>query len=261
LVLALVLRAGDGGYSIWIEVFCFVLVIGMVIISYVPLFINWNEMEDHTLAIVFQIFATIVNLQFGYLFFSLLYIGVIDVMRQRKMLKILHCMIRSTDLMMQTNMTVFTVGSELTSKCHDVSAARVNAILSITDQHEFSLVSDSTASIIDRPSSVVTVIHPSSIRRVTSVDEEDGTNQQGETGGRSESRYEEEEAKYPPGKSDLSSSNVNDAAVESEFAYADDDNHGRDSLVLGETIAREAAFAITPRIQFNYPENVVAWYD
>jgi hypothetical protein len=38
---------------------------------------------------------------------------------------------------------------------------------------------------------------------------------------------------------------------------SEEDN--RESIVLGERIAQESSFAITPRISFNYPENVLAW--
>ncbi len=63
----------------------------------------------------FFISSTIVNFFFGAIVYFLLYVAIVDVIRQFTMVSQLHCMLRLTDLMMHAELSLGVAG--VTDKC------------------------------------------------------------------------------------------------------------------------------------------------
>ncbi len=240
--MALILRAAaKDSHPFYINFFLTAIVGLIIAISFVPLVSNWSSINSKAIAVIFQITSVIINAQFGYVFFSLLYLAIIDIKRQKRMVEMLHCMIRSTDLMMQNDLSVLPPHLIVSDYCRQVSDARLNAILSITDEHEY--VGSSPAGTV--------------LSKIKEGDEEEEDDEEvediavvGHSG-----RIDEETKEFTPKRRSL---------AQNEFELLNDEGDGEEvtdrmSVVLGENIAREAAFALTPRVTFRYAENVIGW--
>jgi hypothetical protein len=258
IVMALILRAAgrDAHIPSYINVFLFIIVWGIVAISFIPFVIFWGEIDQPIAAVFFQVTSTIINVQFGYVFFSILYIAIIDVKRQLRMVQMLHCMIRSTDLMMESNLSLLPLSEDSAHRCREVVDARVNAILSITDNHEWKYL---------EPTEAIAMSFPATTEEENQ--EEVGNNNNSkkcffspdQRADINNYNVSQEEMKDIADNDENNNNNNNNNQVNSYNEFDLQEQEDRDSEVLGENIARASSYAVTPRVSFNYPENVIAW--
>ena len=253
IVQALVLRSmKNDTHPFYARGFLYFIVSLIVAMSYIPLCYYWDQINQKAVAVVFQIASTIINFQFGYVFFALLFLAIVDVKRQKRMAEHLHCMIRSTDLTMESTLSILPVFTNVTQHCRDVAAARSDAVLSITDVHEFVyLTPEEAAALLQQPEDDRDDDEEQPQEQRTAVVAAGGRRR-----GQGRERSPCEELKDFPAQAERAEK-PSVAVPQNEFELQDEVD--RESEILGENIAKALDYAVIPRISFNYAENVIAW--
>lgn len=105
-----------------------VFIVMMIVVLYIPVFRFPTQVQNPYVVALFLLSASQVFWVYGRVFFFFLFVAIVDVARFRKMTKILHCMIRLTDLMMHTTLSL---GNTTVNVCSEkVAKRRLDAILS-----------------------------------------------------------------------------------------------------------------------------------
>lgn len=127
---AAIIRRSNGSVEVayYIQLLLNVLIVVMIIVLYVPVFMQPLQVQQKMLVATYLMAATQVFWVYGRIFFFFLFVAIVDVSRFNKMVSILHCMIRLTDLMMHNNLTI---GSSVVDTCSEkLAKRRADAILS-----------------------------------------------------------------------------------------------------------------------------------
>lgn len=203
--------------------------------------LNNNHVDNWYLMATFYITSTLLNWRFGFLVYILLYIAIVDVVRQHHMVSQLHCMLRLTDLMMHAELSL---GVERTTqKSYDSAKSRLDAIMYIQEYNNREI---NLSRARERKSSLGAAYI------------EGGTYSNGHGDVKSpfavnspDYMQDLENQKYKLGDEDLEGGN--------EDENVEDDKYARRCSIIGEQIARDTYFAVTPRLNLAHPQNIIGW--
>lgn len=228
-----------------------VIVLAIILIAFVPVMVSCRRLRSPALAAVFLWTCAYVTWVYGKVFFQLLYIATFDAVRQHKMVGMLHCMIRLTELSMHANLTM---AAQVTNCSQDYAQDRITAILSMHDvkpivcNHSKAVAEEQmhapdanecrafyTSSAAGSRSSTSTMSTTRRLPVLEGVAEEDGL------------------FKVNP-MEETRSQDTSDMQVGLELRTSE-----RFSSALGERYVDESSCARIPRITFEFPQNVLAW--
>lgn len=100
----------------------------IIVVSYIPLMNSRDHVESPALVALYMLSSTIINWSFGRLIFLFLSLVLFDVTRLLKMVKIVHCMIRITDVSMGTSVSL---NGNVSEKSQTYAQQRREAIIDI----------------------------------------------------------------------------------------------------------------------------------
>jgi hypothetical protein len=106
----------------------------LVLIIVLPAVLQHQRIERPVLVSFYLLFAGRLVWIFGRIFFGFMYLAFLDVGRYCTMVKTLHCMIRLTDVMMHTSISL--ASSTTTTVCNaPLTSERLDTIISIAKTH------------------------------------------------------------------------------------------------------------------------------
>jgi hypothetical protein len=241
-------RRADGSYALSVYDFCEGLLlhstkadVGKEIFGWVSELFNWinlaipfllmlyyrDEATDRDIVVqfwmvVFYIWSTLLNLFYAKIFFVLLYVAVVDVLRQKSMFNDLNNMIRLTDIMVTAELSTGAKSISAEEKRH--SEMRVAEILSIKP---------SVAADVSKYTRFVFEVHDRDSIASTAGD------------GRADESASKRTSSPPP----------TSTAAETPSL----DSNAKRTSVLGERIYKDNEYHMLPRISFDESHNIVAW--
>ncbi|RYH20258.1 hypothetical protein EON65_24040, partial [archaeon] len=91
---------------VYIEgIFVYCVVVLLIMMSIIPICIHHHRLDNPCLLVAFLFVAYYPTYIYGRAYFFLIYVAICDALRQLNMVRMLHCMLRLTELMMQANMS------------------------------------------------------------------------------------------------------------------------------------------------------------
>jgi hypothetical protein len=103
----------------------------MVVVIYIPIFKHGDHIQSQSMVAIYLISASLLIWGFGRAFFLFMYVAALDVGRFLSMVQTLHKMIRLTDLMVDSSVSI--KGETLTETNRDIAESRMQALLNICD--------------------------------------------------------------------------------------------------------------------------------
>jgi hypothetical protein len=261
---------GDNNYRVKVVVYTFATL--SVLIPLGKFVTHRHAMDDPLLMTIYFISSNIIIFQYACITFFLLYIAIVDVLRQYCMVCQLHCMLRLTDLMMHVQLTV---GVHTLTEQSLVSARqRLDAIMSIQDFNERKVATTAamgqtqlshaqhldaaynplsgvqTAQLVSDQCSPHKVL--CGISKVLCGDK--NTTNSSKNSDDCEDENEDDE----DGQTDTTEfSSMRNHSTHS--GMLGEDRYVTRCSVIGEQIATDSHTAITPRISFQHPQNAMCW--
>lgn len=183
---------------------CNIISLVMIIVSFIPIMKHATEFKSPVLVAFYMISSTILNWVFGSLVFLFLSLVLFDAARLKHMVEIMHCMVRSSDVMLGLSLSL---NETVTETSHRYAKERSNAIIEINERSPWrGSVSLSSKS-----------------------------------------------------QSQKSKVGASTSPKESEEGTPKTKSLQRSSRVIGEKVADHGSEALIPRVNFNFPENIMAW--
>jgi len=205
----------------------------VILVSYFPLY--YQRSTNEATLIIFYLSSTMISITFGPLFYFILYTSIFEVKRLLRIYYMLHCMIRLTDLMMGTSLSI---RKNEVSECDQrIAKSRIDAILSIGK--------------VDIGSIQAKEIPLRELERIAST----STTSSKEGGGYKGIGID----RMLPRATSTTASTTGREDDGEERGDVTIETLSRESFVLGERLARDNGYAMVPRISFEHPQNVIAW--
>eukprot|EP01031_Cornospumella_fuschlensis_P030357 gene30357-36681_t len=244
--------------------FVYTVVILLITMSVLPLVIKHPRLDNPYLLVLFLTVAYYPTYVYGRAYFFLIYVAILDALRQLNMVRTLHCMLRLTELMMQANVSLGGgggAGGGSVGKCSDKYAQdRLTAVLSMMECKHISCDrrGGKRASLVQEEGKHADHEHS----EAEELEDHEGycpafyaeTDEANMVGSDGSSRMPGERGLEGASEEDtlLATHVMEDAGTESTST--------RLSAALGEGAhIDESSCARYPRITFECPQNVLAW--